>query len=165
MCSNKVYAGIYSALLLLVSVSYVAADNTVWDYAPDFSKDSFPPYPDLKNPDGSNITVQNLRGVHLFGWKGCHSTESKGIKETYDDFYKMAQLAELYNNIDWKDKAAREYFRELEVFRTDSLSLEIYAAAQQIYSHPWTWQPPWLSWRQLWIEVCSQVSQNIRLSA
>jgi hypothetical protein len=71
MCSNKVYAGIYSALLLLVSVSYVAADNTVWDYAPDFSKDSFPPYPDLKNPDGSNITVQNLRGVHLFGWKAA----------------------------------------------------------------------------------------------
>lgn len=110
MCSNKVYAGIYSALLLLVSVSYVTADNTVWDYAPDFSKDSFPPYPDLKNPDGSNITVQNLRGVHLFGWKGCHSTESKGIKETYDDFYKMAQLAELYNNIDSKDKAAREFW-------------------------------------------------------
>lgn len=22
-----------------------------------------------------------------------------------------------------------------------------------MYNYPWTWQPPWLGWRQLWIEV------------
>lgn len=110
MRSNRVYAGIYSALLLLVSLGHVAADKTVWDYAPDFSKDPFPPYPDLKNSDGSSITVQNLRGVHLYGWKGCQKKESDGIKEAYNDFYKMAQLPELYANIDWNDKAAREFW-------------------------------------------------------
>jgi hypothetical protein len=31
--------------------------------------------------------------------------------------------------------------------------IEIFKAAQQVYSYPWTYQPPWLSWRQLWIEV------------
>ena len=36
------------------------------DYAPDFSKDPFPPWPDVKNPDGSDIETQNWRGTKLF---------------------------------------------------------------------------------------------------
>lgn len=39
---------------------------------------------------------------------------------------------------------------------------EIFKAAQQVYSYPWTWQPPWLSWRQLWIEVSVVAAQTHR---
>lgn len=40
---------------------------SIWDYAPDFSNDPFPPYPPVKNPDDSNITIENLRGTRLYG--------------------------------------------------------------------------------------------------
>jgi len=38
---------------------------------------------------------------------------------------------------------------------------EIFKAAQQVYSYPWTYQPPWLSWRQLWIEVSVSLGWHI----
>ncbi|KAL9628590.1 MAG: hypothetical protein Q9164_007212, partial [Protoblastenia rupestris] len=44
--------------------------KTVWDEAPYFSKDEIKSYPDLKGPNGEDLTIENLRGVHLFGWKG-----------------------------------------------------------------------------------------------
>lgn len=30
-----------------------------------------------------------------------------------------------------------------------------------MYSYWWTWQPPWLAWRQLWIEVISEIPSDI----
>jgi hypothetical protein len=35
----------------------------------------------------------------------------------------------------------------------DNVFADVFAQLQQIYSYSWTWQPPWLSWRQLWVWV------------
>ena len=85
--------------------------KTIWDEAPKFQNDSIQPFPDLKGPNGEDLTIENLRGVHLFGWKGCSGDEGKWIKEAYGDFYKLAQQPELYNNIDWNDQVNRSSFR------------------------------------------------------
>ncbi|KAL9124459.1 MAG: hypothetical protein Q9217_006211 [Psora testacea] len=135
--------------------------KTIWDEAPDFKNDPIQPYPDLKSSNGEDLTIENLRGVHLFGWKGCSGDEGKWIKEAYNDFYKLAQQPELYNNIDWSDQVIKDFFgpNSNNYKIPDDTRAEIqqiYAAAQQVYNYPWTWQPPWLGWRQLWIEVrCS----------
>jgi hypothetical protein len=78
------------------------------DYAPDTSKDPFPPYPPMQNADGSNITVQNLRGTRLFGWKGCSSTDVKLITEAYNDFQILAKQEALWKNIDWNSQAVKD---------------------------------------------------------
>jgi len=91
---------------------YKNADGkTIWDVAPNFKNDAIQPYPDLKGPKGEDLTIANLRGVHLFGWKGCSGDEGKWIKEAYNDFYKLAQQPELYNNIDWNDQVNKSSFR------------------------------------------------------
>lgn len=86
------------------------AEQTVWDFAPDFSKDTIPPYPPLTNPDGTDITIQNLRGTRLFGWRGCDISESNAIAEAFDDFHKLVSLPEVYNSISWNDRAAIDFF-------------------------------------------------------
>ena len=96
-------------LFLLSSLSLAVADS-VWDYAPNFANDPFPPFPSLKNPDGTNITVESLRGTHLFGWKGCSNEEVNGITEAYNDFYTLAQQPEVYNSIDWTSSAATDFW-------------------------------------------------------
>ena len=78
------------------------------DYGPDFSKDPFPPYPDVMNPDGSNITVENWRGVRLFGWKGCDSGAQSIIVETMKHFHTLADQKALWKDIDWDPPAARD---------------------------------------------------------
>lgn len=78
------------------------------DYAPDMSGDEFPPYPSMSNSDGSNITAQNLRGVRLFGWKGCSTPDVKTISDAFDDFEKIATIEALYKNIDWTAQAATD---------------------------------------------------------
>lgn len=78
------------------------------DYAPDISKDEFPPYPPIQNSDGSNITAQNLRGVKLFGWTGCSSSDVKTISDAYDDFQTLAKQEALWKNIDWNSQAAKD---------------------------------------------------------
>jgi hypothetical protein len=98
-----------SGFLCLSLFSRAIADVTVWDYAPDFGTIA-PPYPDLKNPDGSNITIANLRGTHLFGWKGCEKEEVNEITTAYNDFYTLAQQLSVYNNIDWKSQAATDFW-------------------------------------------------------
>jgi hypothetical protein len=100
-------ASVYALLLLPLTP---AAEYTIWDYAPDFSKDPFPPYPSLQNPDGSNITLENLRGTRLFGWWGCTGERAKLIQEAYNDFYKLSNQLEVYNKIDWKGPAAQDFF-------------------------------------------------------
>ena len=61
------------------------------DYALEFSKDPFPPWPNVYNDDGSNITTENWRGTKLFGWKGCDKDEQNIIVEAMQQFYKLAQ--------------------------------------------------------------------------
>src|SRR5208282_450281 len=80
------------------------------DFGIDYTKDPFPPYPPLTNPDGSNISITNLRGTRLYGWKGCGSSEKNDIAQAFDDFYTLAQQPEVYNNIGWSDLAARQFF-------------------------------------------------------
>ena len=100
-----------SGLLLISSISLAVADpDPVWDYAPNFASDPIPPYPDLKNPDGTNISVDSLRGVHLFGWKGCTNEEANEIATAYNDFYTLAQQPAVYNNIDWTSPAATDFW-------------------------------------------------------
>jgi hypothetical protein len=94
---------------LLSSLSHAVADS-VWDYAPNFANDPFPPFPSLKNSDGTNITVESLRGTHLFGWKGCDNDEVNGITQAYNDFYTLAQQPEVYNSIDWASNAATDFW-------------------------------------------------------
>ncbi|KAL9106050.1 MAG: hypothetical protein Q9227_008893 [Pyrenula ochraceoflavens] len=78
------------------------------DYAPDFSKDPFPPFPDVHNSDGSNITIDNWRGTYLFGWKGCDKNAKNIIIETYNDFQTLAGEDSVYKNLDWNSPAARD---------------------------------------------------------
>lgn len=94
--------------LLLGFAQAITVSNDPWDHAPDFSKDPFPPYPPLKNPDGSNITIENLRGTRLFGWKGCSSSDSKAIAEAFDDFHKLADP--LASNLDWSAEPAADFW-------------------------------------------------------
>ena len=100
--SHKTVINFGAILSLFVTIANV--DNgtvSVWDNAPDFSKDQIQPYPSLKDANGVNLTVDNIRGVHLFDWKGCETRESNAISEAYNDFYKLANQLEVYNKIDW----------------------------------------------------------------
>ncbi|RFU29502.1 hypothetical protein B7463_g6841, partial [Scytalidium lignicola] len=73
--------------------------------SPDYANDSFPPYPSLTDP-----TVLNWRGTRLFGWNGCQLSEVQAITEAYNDMYKISNLANNYQNIDWTSDAAKEFF-------------------------------------------------------
>ena len=77
------------------------------DYAPDFSADPFPPWPNVYNADGSNISTQNWRGTKLFGWNGCDIGDKNLITSTMKDFYTLAQQ-DAVNNIDWSAQAVAE---------------------------------------------------------
>ncbi|RYP00514.1 hypothetical protein DL764_006483 [Monosporascus ibericus] len=124
--------------------------NEVWNYAPDFSNDKFPPYPDLKDESGNNITVENIRGTHLFGWKGCGNEEVNKITRAYKDFHTLTSQDGVYKNIDWAHAAAVDFWGP-----------KIFEAANEVWSYWWSYQPPWFSWRQLWIEVrCSDSKQG-----
>ncbi|KAL9585289.1 MAG: hypothetical protein Q9212_001613 [Teloschistes hypoglaucus] len=110
--------------------------TTIWDEAPNFKNDPIQPYPDLKGPNGEDLTIENLRGVHLFGFKGCSGEEGAWIKEAYGDFYKLAQQAELYNNIDWNDQVMKDFFGpNSKAYKippdTRAEIQQIFAAAQQ----------------------------------
>ena len=101
-----------ACLLLIAFTSGVIAQianysnpsgKTIWDEAPLFQNDSIPPYPSLTNSNGDPLSIESLRGTHLFGWKGCTNEEANMIAVAYDDFYKLAQEPALYSSIDWSD--------------------------------------------------------------
>jgi hypothetical protein len=123
---------------------------------PDYSKDKFPPYPSLTNADGSNITIENLRGTRLFGWKGCEVKDTKAIAEAYDDFYKLANP--LSSKIDWVSEVAQDFWgmnegkNRVPDDRRKQIQ-QIFQAQQQMYAIGWHLLPPY--WTSLWIEVCS----------
>jgi len=102
-----------NSIIVNASLDYASLLNasfTVWEYSPNYSNDTFPPYPPLTHANGTNIDVQALRGTRLYGWKGCEVQEQKDLAQAYDDFYKLAQQTEVYNNIVWDDQAAKEFF-------------------------------------------------------
>lgn len=104
-----------TSIMLLGSILWLlslplAKGNTIWDYAPDFSNDAIPPYPPVKNPDGSNITTDNWRSTKLYGWKGCTNHESNEITNAYNDFDTMVNVDGTWQNIDWKSKAATDFW-------------------------------------------------------
>ena len=78
------------------------------DYAPDFSQDAYPPWPEVTNPDGSNITVENWRGTRLFGWKGGDPGAQKIIVETMKHFHTLANQETLWKDINWDSPAAKD---------------------------------------------------------
>lgn len=98
--------GNFCAIISFLSAIANADNGTVWDYAPDFSKDQIQPYPSFKEPNGSNLTTDNLRGARLFGYKGCGNDEANNIAEAYNDFYKLANQVTVYNKIDWSDQVS-----------------------------------------------------------
>ena len=87
-----------------------ANGEKIWDFAPDYSQDPFPPYPSLENPDGSNITIENLRGTRLYGWTDCGVNERNAITEAWDDFHTLVSQPGVYQNIDWADQAATDFW-------------------------------------------------------
>ena len=105
MHKYKNFASLYAIISSLLARAY-ADSGTVWDYAPDFSHDQIQPYPSLKNPDGSNVTIENLRGIRLFGFKGCSNHNANAIDVAYNDFYKLANQEEVYNQISWDDQVS-----------------------------------------------------------
>lgn len=142
------------ALTILFTQAY-AQDQDPLANGPDYSQDEFPPYPSLTNADGSNITIDNLRGTRLYGWKGCGAYESKAIAEAFDDFYKLANP--LSSTINWADEVTQDFWGRNEgVNRVpDSRRTQIqqiFKAQQQMYAIGWHLLPPY--WTSLWIEVC-----------
>jgi hypothetical protein len=122
MFFDRAFAALLNALLLCSLITRVIAapgiplpgglsiPTSPLDFGVDYTKDPFPPYPPLTNPDGSNITVENLRGTRLYGWKGCGSPERNDITQAFDDFYTLSQQPEVYNSIGWTGLAARQFF-------------------------------------------------------
>ncbi|KAL8637973.1 MAG: hypothetical protein Q9228_004832, partial [Teloschistes exilis] len=139
------------------------------DYAPDFSKDLFPPWPPVTNPDGPNISTENWRGTKIFGWKGCELDDQKILVETFADFHKLASQEALWKNIDWDSAAAKDIWghatdeKKMLLDNIKPQIKQVFEAVQQIYDKNWwvppytpIFEPPWIAWRNLWIRVqCS----------
>jgi hypothetical protein len=82
----------------------------VWDHAPDFSNDGHQPFPSLKDDDGNDISVENLRGTRLFGYKGCEKEEANKIDQAFKDFHTLVSQNGVHSNIDWAHAAAVDFF-------------------------------------------------------
>jgi hypothetical protein len=122
MFSDRAFAAPLNALLLCSLIVHVTAapstlhsgffpiPQSALEFGVDYTKDPFPPYPAVTNPDGTNISALNLRGTRLYGWKGCDVSEEKIIAQTYNDFYTLAQQPSLYKNLDFSSAASREFW-------------------------------------------------------
>ncbi|KAJ0284255.1 hypothetical protein CBS470a_006970 [Colletotrichum nupharicola] len=83
---------------------------SVWDYSPNFSNDTFPPWPPLEDDSGKRIDVANLRGTRLFGWEGCTAEDANKIKEAWEDRWNLVKDDDIKKNINWKGQAAEEFW-------------------------------------------------------
>ena len=127
------FASLLNALLFCASIARTTASiagiaTSPLDFGIDYTKDPFPPYPPLTYPNGSNISIVNLRGTRLYGWKG-YAYSKNDIAQAFDDFYTLSQQPSVYKNIDWNTPAA-----------------------QQIYKYSWWPTLDWILGRTLWIE-------------
>lgn len=117
------------------------------------------PYPPLKNDDGSDIDIKNLRGTRLFGYDGCtlFDRDNQKINNGWDDFYKLSSLDRLYSNIDWNSRAVNEFFGSGEQHSISDeqkkLIQQKYYLASQMWTHWWDdLRPPVPQWYN-WIRV------------
>jgi hypothetical protein len=122
MFSDWAFTALLNALLLCSSIARVIAAPIIpindtfsipispLDFGVDYTNDPFPPYPPFTNPDGSNISIANLRGTRLYGWKGCASSEMNIITQAYNDFHTLAKQPAIYKNIDFSSLAARQFW-------------------------------------------------------
>jgi hypothetical protein len=122
---------------------------------PDYSRDAIPLYPSMREADGSDISVDNLRGTRLYGWKGCTSSDADAIAGAFDDFSKLAKP--LGASIDWAGEIAEDFWGKNEgKYRVPDERRkqiqQIFQAQQQMYAIGWHISPPY--WTSLWIEVC-----------
>lgn len=129
---------------------------------PDFSKDAIPPYPPLNNADGSSISIENLRGTRLYGWKGCSRPDAQSIAEAFNDFNKLA--SPLASGIDWASEVAEDFWgknagpNRVPDDRRKQIQ-QIFQAQQQMYAIGWHALPPY--WTSLWIEVRLPILRSV----
>jgi hypothetical protein len=135
-------------------------DGEIWDNAPVYFQDEIPPYPPLKNDDGSDIDIKNLRGTRLFGYDGCgsiFSTERSKINKGWDDFNALSNLDRLKSNIDWNSRAVNEFFgsgegRSISDEQKALIQKKFYYASE-MWAHWWDdLRPPVPQWYN-WIRV------------
>jgi hypothetical protein len=137
---------------------------TGFDIGPDWTKVTH--FPPLTDDQGKPIDANNVRGTRLFGYEGCGKREENIINEAYKDFHTLTDQLVLWNNIGWKIQGAKEFWgatagrapirdeqkvqirREFSnigyILRPKFLVTEISYAANQIYSTPRSWEPPWI---------------------
>ncbi|KAF2677923.1 hypothetical protein K458DRAFT_491629 [Lentithecium fluviatile CBS 122367] len=150
------------ALSLLKAVAVAESYNvTGFDVGPDWQKvEHFPP---LTDNDGNPIDASNIRGTRLYGYEGCGEREKSIINEAYKDFHTLVDQAVLWAFIEWDTQGAKEFWgatagRAPIKDEQKKQIQQIYNAAKEIYSTPWSWEPPWIPYlgRVLWIHVrCS----------
>ncbi|KAI1120096.1 hypothetical protein F5Y10DRAFT_290321 [Nemania abortiva] len=144
--------------------AYSAVDPAeAWTYAPNFASDPFPPYPPLKNDDGSDIAIENLRGTRLFGWEQCGGNW-KPIADAWKEFNGLPSQSGVKSGIDWNSDAVNEFFggtgAAIPDGRKKSIQ-QIFDAASQMWTYSFTdiLNPPsseTFPWKWLWIRVtCS----------
>ncbi|TGJ79062.1 hypothetical protein E0Z10_g9703 [Xylaria hypoxylon] len=121
--------------------AYSAPDPAeIWTTAPTFASDPYPPYPPLKNDDGSDIAIENLRGTRLYGWDQC-GNNWKPIAEAWKEFNSLASQAGIKADIDWNSDAALEFFgATTTTIGNDRKQYiqSIFDAASQMWSYKFT---------------------------
>ncbi|KAI0529773.1 hypothetical protein GGR58DRAFT_526027 [Xylaria digitata] len=121
--------------------AYSAVDPAeVWTYAPNFADDPVPPYPPLKNADGSDISIENLRGTRLFGWEQCDDNW-KPIADAWKEFNGLVSQDGVKSKIDWNSVAVSELFggtgAAIPDDRKKSIQ-QIFDAASQMWTYTFT---------------------------
>jgi hypothetical protein len=106
--SKGAYLASLAARNILSARGPPSGGDNYWDYAPDYSNDVHKPYPDL--PDKDTVTIENVRGTHIYGFQGCEDPEVGAIKQAYKDMNRLASQDGVKSNIDWNGKAATDFF-------------------------------------------------------
>ncbi|KAB5542692.1 hypothetical protein GE09DRAFT_1136165 [Coniochaeta sp. 2T2.1] len=134
-------------------------DAEIWDNAPVFFQDEIQPYPPLKNEDGSDIDIKNLRGTRLFGYNGCKlfDHDNQKINNGWDDFNRLASLDRLKSNIDWNSRGVNEFFGSGEQHSISDEQRKLiqkkFYLASEMWTHWWDdLRPPVPQWYN-WIRV------------
>lgn len=133
------------ALTLLGDPQLPAYEETdrlakIWDNSPVYAKDERPPYPPLKNDDGSDIEINNLRSTRLYGWEGCNTNQYNRLVDGWKSFGDLASQDRLKSDIDWNSRAVSDFFGGSRNDISDGTRKRIqdrYYYASQMWSHWW----------------------------